>query len=98
MKFVSLFSFLSSLIICVPLESFADDWPQFRGINGSGISAGTDPLPTEFSFENKLLWKTELGDGIGSAIIVDGRVFNTAMTGEKTFAVFCHDGATGKQL
>jgi len=95
MKFFSLFGIL---LFSVSTIAKADNWPQFRGINGSGISAGTDPLPTEFSFEDKLLWKAELGDGIGSAIIADGRVFNTAMTGEKTFAVFCHDGATGKQL
>ena len=82
-------------------DSSADDWPQFRGVNGSGVSPATDPLPTEFSAENKLLWKAELGDGIGSAVIVDGRVFNTAMVGEEgaqSFAVFCHDGATGEEL
>ena len=45
-----------------------------------------------------MLWKAELGDGIGSSVIVDGRVFNTAMKGEDTFVVFCHDGATGKEL
>jgi len=76
----------------------ADDWPQFRGDNGSGVSLGTDPIPTEFSFEDKVLWKAELGDGIGSAVIVDGRVFNTAMTDEQTFTVFCHDGETGDLL
>ncbi len=79
-------------------DSFADDWPQFRGVNGIGIAAGTDPIPTEFSFEEKVLWKAELGDGIGSAVIAGGRVFNTAMTDEETFSVFCHDGATGEQL
>lgn len=76
----------------------ADDWAQFRGPNASGVSAGTDPLPTEFSLESKLLWKAELGDGIGSAVIVDGLVFNTAMSGETALAIFCHDGKTGKQL
>lgn len=76
----------------------ADDWPQFRGVNGSGVSLATDPLPTEFSLENKLLWKAELGDGIGSAVIVGGRVFNVAMQGEDNFVVFCHEGGTGKEL
>jgi len=87
--FLSLFLFSISL-------SKADDWPQFRGVNGSGIAEGTDPLPTEFSFEDKLLWKAELGDGIGSAVIANGLVFNTAIVEEKTFTVFCHDGKSGK--
>ena len=75
-----------------------EDWPQFRGINASGVSTATTPLPTEFSFENKLLWKAELGDGIGSAVIANGRVFNTAFTGDETLAVFGHDAKTGKEL
>lgn len=85
-------------LLTAPLSLVADDWPQFRGVNGSGVASGTDPLPTEFSFESKVLWKAELGDGIGSSVIVGGRVFNTAMTGEETFSLFCHDGATGELL
>ncbi len=86
------------LLLTAPTPLDADDWPQFRGINGSGVASGTDPLPTEFSFENRVLWKAELGDGIGSSVIVGGRVFNTAMTGERTFTVYCHDGASGEPL
>lgn len=89
------------VLLFLSFASFAgaDDWPQFRGVNGSGIAGGTDPLPTEFSFEDKVLWKAELGDGIGSAVIVDGRVFNTAYLEEgNQFVVFCHDGATGDLL
>jgi outer membrane protein assembly factor BamB len=92
------FSTVVTLVLFAGPELRADDWPQFRGNNGSGISNGTDPLPTEFSFENKLLWKAKLGDGIGSSVIVEGLVFNTAMTDDETFAVFCHEGATGKEL
>ncbi|MCB1078569.1 MAG: PQQ-binding-like beta-propeller repeat protein [Verrucomicrobiae bacterium] len=76
----------------------ADDWPQFRGVNGSGVATGTNPLPTEFSFESKVLWKAKLGDGIGSSVIVGGRVFNTALVDEKAFVVYCHDAASGKEL
>lgn len=93
-----LFTFLLAALFSGPSIGRADNWPQFRGINGSGIAAGTDPVPTEFSFESKVLWKAELGDGIGSSVIVDGRVFNTAFVGEDTFAVYCHDAATGKEL
>ncbi len=85
-------------LLLAPGNAFSADWPQFRGINGSSVSSETKPLPTEFSYENKLLWRAELGDGIGSAIVVGDRVFNTGMTGEETFSVFCHNAASGEQI
>jgi outer membrane protein assembly factor BamB len=89
---------LFALSLALTIPATAGDWPQFRGINGSGVASGTEPLPTEFSFESKVLWKAELGDGIGSPVIAGGRVFNTALVGEKTFVVTCHEAATGKEL
>lgn len=74
----------------------AEDWPQFRGVNSSGVAPSTYSLPTEFSHTDKVKWSQKLGDGIGSPIIVDGRVFTTAMTSEQKFSVFCFDAATGK--
>ena len=76
----------------------AGDWPQFRGVNGSGIASGTEPLPVEFSFESKVLWDAALGDGIGSPVIAGGRVFNTALVDGKTFVVTCHEAVSGKEL
>lgn len=87
------------LLFATALPGTADDWPQFRGNNASGVATGTDPLPSEFSFENKVLWKARLGDGIGSAVIANGRVFNTSyLEDENHFVVFCHDGTSGKLL
>ena len=60
----------------------AEDWPQFRGPNASGVASQTYALPTEFSFTDKVKWSATLGDGIGSPIVVEGRVFITAMVGE----------------
>ena len=76
----------------------AEDWPQFRGPNASGVSTSTRPLPAEFSFEDKVVWKAPLGDGIGSAVIAGGRVFVTGMTGDEQFTVFAFDAAAGKEL
>lgn len=76
----------------------AEDWPQFRGNNGSGVSSSGQSLPVEFSHDTNVAWSVKLGDGIGSPIVVGGRVFTTAMTGERTFAVFAFDAVTGKPL
>lgn len=85
------------LILLAAVTAGAEDWPQFRGHNASGVSSSRG-LPTEFSFESKVLWKAPLGDGIGSSVIYQSRVYNTAMTGPELFGVFCHDAATGKLL
>jgi outer membrane protein assembly factor BamB len=77
--------------------SQAEDWPQFRGPNGSGVSSSKS-LPLEFSAEQKVVWQATLGDGIGCPIVASGRVFNTAMTGSERFTVFCHDAASGELL
>ncbi len=75
----------------------AEDWPQFRGINASGVSMSNKKLPTEFSLEKNLKWSVKLGDGVGCPIVVGGKVFVTAMTSEKTFSVFAFDAGTGKK-
>ena len=79
-------------------HSVAEDWPQFRGINASGVSASNKPLPTEFSLTDKLKWSVKLGDGIGCPIVAGGKVFVTGMTGERTFSAFAFEAATGKKL
>ncbi len=76
----------------------AEDWPQFRGINASGVSTSKKPLPTEFSLEKNLRWSVKLGDGVGCPIIVGGKAFTTAMTNERTFSVFAFEAATGRKL
>src|SRR5438552_9182618 len=92
-----LIGFAITLLPALPPRVSAEDWPQFRGPNSSGVSTSRG-LPTTFSHEDKVLWQATLGDGIGSPVVARGRVFSTAMTGPKKIAIFCHDAATGKQL
>ena len=88
----------SAALALLPAITAAADWPQFRGPNASGVSTEDKPLPTEFSLEQNLRWSVKLGDGIGSPIVVGGKVFATAMTGEQKLGVFAFDAATGKEL
>ncbi|MEX2287682.1 MAG: PQQ-binding-like beta-propeller repeat protein, partial [Planctomycetaceae bacterium] len=76
----------------------AEDWPQFRGPNATGVSTQSKNLPVEFSHETKVRWKADLGEGIGCPVVAGGRVFATAMVGPQKFAVFCFDAAGGKEL
>lgn len=76
----------------------AEDWPQFRGLNASGVSETSRSLPTEFSFEKNVAWSAKIGDGIGSPIVAGGRCYSTAMTGDEQLSVFCFDAASGKEI
>jgi outer membrane protein assembly factor BamB len=58
-----------------------EDWPQWRGPSGNGISSETD-LPTTWSVDNNIAWKVELaGLGGSSPIVMGDRVFVTSQTG-----------------
>ena len=81
--------------------SFAsDDWTQFRGPNGTGVSLTTG-LPQEFGPNKNVVWKTELPPGHSSPVLTRDRIFVTAFTKEKDthkLFVICLDRQTGKIL
>lgn len=83
------------------LSAQAEDWRQFRGPNCSGISTSKLPLPTKFSFEENVVWSKDLGDGIASPVIADGRCYCTGLLGdtekEGTFVVYCFDAVDGTE-
>ena len=88
---------LSAILIALPLTVTAsDEWSQFRGPNGTGVSE-TKGLPTEFGPTKNVVWKTELPAGHSSPVLTKDRIFVTAHTKEKLF-VICLDRQTGKIL
>lgn len=76
----------------------AEDWPQFRGPNCSGVSATNSPLPVHFSATEHVTWSVKLGDGIGCPVVAAGRVFTSAMIDDKTVGLFAFDAVSGQQL
>ncbi len=68
------------LIVLVPLAP-ADDWPQFRGPTGMGLTPDRD-LPVTWSATSNVIWKTALpGPGTSSPIVVGDRIFLTCYSG-----------------
>ena len=55
----------------------AEDWTQFRGPNGSGVSISTG-LPEEFGPNKNVVWKTALPPGHSSPVLTRDRIFVTA--------------------
>jgi outer membrane protein assembly factor BamB len=89
---------VAGFIFLVANSILADDWPQFRGTNCSGVSPSKAPLPTEFSDTQHVKWSVKLGDGIGSPIVAAGRVFTSAMIDDQTVGLIAFDAATGDKL
>lgn len=74
----------------------ADDWPQFRGVNASGVSPATG-LPVEFGPQRNVVWKTALPPGHSSPVLTRDRIFVTGWEADKLLTI-CLDRATGKIL
>ena len=81
-QLLTLTSLLLLTINLAPALLRAADWPQFRGLGGSGVSADTKPLPLEWSESKNLQWKLDLpGPGHSCPIVVGDRVFVTCWSG-----------------
>ncbi len=66
-----------ALLLLSPLTILAnDEWSQFRGPNGTGVSE-TKGLPTEFGPNKNVVWKTALPSGHSSPVLTRDRIFVT---------------------
>lgn len=81
MKYASLFG-LSLGFFAIATASRAENWPQWRGPSGDGHCAEKN-LPTTWSAESGLAWKTEIkGRGMSTPVIWGDKIFVTTMTGD----------------
>jgi outer membrane protein assembly factor BamB len=88
---------LTLLLVLFTLTGPAsDEWPQFRGPNGTGVSE-TKNLPTEFGPNKNVVWKAALPPGHSSPVLTHDRIFVTAHEKE-TLLVMALDRETGKVL
>jgi outer membrane protein assembly factor BamB len=76
-----------------------DDWPRFRGPNGTGTSSDSS-IPVQFKDGDGILWKVALpGKGNSSPIISRGKLFTQSASdngGQRM--LLCLDAATGQSL
>jgi outer membrane protein assembly factor BamB len=75
---------------------WAQDWPRFRGPNGTGVSDATG-LVAEFSTSHHVVWKAEVAAGTSSPIVVGNRLFYCSYGGDRR-TVHCLDAGTGREL
>ncbi len=65
-------------LFLMPLH--AADWPQFRGVNGSGVSDATR-LPSALGPSKNVVWKTAILPGHSSPVVAGNIIFLTGSEG-----------------
>jgi len=81
----SLHLLLAATFAAAPaLAAESNDWPGFRGTDGSGIARSGPGPAADLDLDRHLLWKAKIeGRGHSSPVISDGRVFlTTAIVGD----------------
>ena len=95
---LALMSLLATLAICA--HAPAEDWPRFRGSNGSGVADSTSALIPAKWDERDVTWKVELpGEGHSSPVIFGNKLFLTSAdraVGKRY--LLCIDARTGDTL
>jgi len=75
----------------------AADWPRWRGPDGTGHVPAGAAVPQTLPAEPPVVWRTRVGDGVGSPVVSGGKVFylDNQQAKETVHAV---DAASGKEL
>jgi outer membrane protein assembly factor BamB len=86
------------VLVLIVGTSFADDWPQWRGPDRSGISKETGLLKQWPSAGPPRVWlNSALGAGFGSVSIQGGRIFVQSLIGRQS-TVAALNAADGKMI
>jgi len=78
-------------------SALAEDWPQWRGPTANGYIPAKNWMPASLPTSPKTLWKVPLGEGVGSPVVADGRVFILEQAMDKA-VLRAFDAASGKDL
>lgn len=95
--------FLKYIVISLMVYStaLADNWPEFRGVNGAGVIAEAN-LPFTWTTTKNVTWKVKIaGKGWSSPVVYDGKIFVTAATEDRrgnprALRVICVNAETGR--
>jgi outer membrane protein assembly factor BamB len=92
-----LVSLCACLQLAISAHCLAENWPQWRGPNGDGISS-EQAAPTKWSKTENILWRLPLPGPAGATPVVwDDRIFLTSVAGQdKADLVLLCVGTDGK--
>lgn len=81
-----------------PTEPGGVAWPQWRGLQRDGVSQETGWRKDWPAEGPKKIWSTNVGVGMSSPIVADGRLITQGNDGNGTDTIFAFDAATGTEL
>ena len=96
--------FISSVVFCtlivgLPVLIWADDWPQWRGLNRDGVWHETGIVDKFESKQLKLRWRVPISAGYSGPTVADGRLYVTdRLLDPQRERILCYDAKSGKQL
>ena len=82
--------------LSINAQQSTNEWPQFRGPNGTGVAEGS-AIPSEFGSKKNLVWKTAVPFARSSPVVTADRIFLTGSEGDKLITLAL-DRKTGKIL
>jgi outer membrane protein assembly factor BamB len=86
-----------SLSLFISMQVFADNWPQWRGPTGDGVSRETS-IATEWSRTKNVVWKAPLpGQGGATPAVWNQRMFVTSADGDE-LVLICLNTENGNKL
>ena len=95
---------IMGIVLVLVSAAYAENWPQWRGPDGTGAAPSGNP-PTTWSETENVRWKTPLpGHGASTPIIWGDKIFIQTAVPEgdamsvHAFKVLCFDRNTGKQV
>ncbi len=79
-------------------ETVREDWPGFRGPNRDAIIPNLTISPEFVTTPPKPLWKTDVGDGWSSCVIVGNLLYTQEQRNTEYEAVVCYDADNGEAI
>ncbi len=93
-RMVALFSVFLGATTIVSAANEADDWTQWRGPNGTGISA-----ETKWSAQGSELWSKSVGLGYSSVVVSGDRLYTIGYVEDrKEDVIICLNAKTGEEI
>ena len=95
-KLLPLFALALTIVTAsaIHAQQLTNEWPQFRGPNGSGVAEGV-AVPAEFNAKKNVVWKTPVPFARSSPVVTADRIFLTASEADKLVTIAL-DRKTGK--
>src|SRR5215207_11553499 len=92
---------LAAILLMAARPAATEDWPQFRGPTGQGVSTETE-LPVEWSESSNVRWKVEVpGSGWSSPVVAGDRVWVTTAVVDRngtSLRALAFDTASGRRV